>query len=895
MIAWRSDLYCAVDPDGGTEARAFDSAAASACYRNTDDGPTGWYPVGAGGVWHLGVHLWAGRGTPVRSVAPGRIVAAGLDTPEGAADRGHGSRGFVLVRHEVALPGQNDGVRFCVLYQGLTWSEQAVRTTPWLRRYRPGPPPADADEDDGPMLAVLREDVDVYARGRRAERPWARLQAGTIVEREAERRQGGRSWHRLRMHRGQCPHPQRHDHRRDSAIVWLPEGRGKPPFEPVRPVGAVVQTGLDRLRLRRVPGQGGQGKVTTLPERGALLQPLSVATADRQGERWQAVRVRLRPNPDREERTLAPFVPDERGRWAYGWVYDGRRYTGGRSALHRPDDDPAVRRALADGRVARLDARVEGGEVLGAVGPLEADPGWWGRAATGVHLEVFGAPGLADALPGERWVHATDDTDDDIFCDSEQVRLAAEADPDVRDGLLERFYDRAVGPAFGADTTAVAGRRVADVEAFRRLVVRTASPWAMNWERAAAANPAWAEAVDRKGASARELQGYAWWPAAEAAGVRLPVRTGGRAVVDHVHPIAWLEALHRALEPGGPAAYLEDPSIRLRRRKTDGWVNAGPAVTALQRDLLALGFDGGSVDGTYGAATQGAVVAFQVETYYHVEDGRLDPRAAFGLSRDAWEKKWAIDGQVGPMTKAALRAWRAAGLTAAFPRTINVAPEHPGGPMGYVRLDREYCAGGVYHYQSGVGGDQVWRDEIEWWGQPPLVYTLERVCRRWAEAGRPQIQIGDMTRPQGGTYWKMSLEYTRRTPAGRVWVDGKRVKATKPGQSQAVGRDGISYRTDHGTHNQGRSADVRPMVFNQDDVGRRVIAAPRRERSRHYDQLGTYRMLRVAIEECPRSKGVRMCERIYFNDEDMLRRASEMHIGIMKWASNHHHHAHIKV
>jgi hypothetical protein len=128
-----------------------------------------------------------------------------------------------------------------------------------------------------------------------------------------------------------------------------------------------------------------------------------------------------------------------------------------------------------------------------------------------------------------------------------------------------------------------------------------------------------------------------------------------------------------------------------------------------------------------------------------------------------------------------------------------------------------------------------------------------------------------------------------------VWVDGKRVKATKPGQSQAVGRDGISYRTDHGTHNQGRSADVRPMVFNQDDVGRRVIAAPRRERSRHYDQLGTYRMLRVAIEECPRSKGVRMCERIYFNDEDMLRRASEMHIGIMKWASNHHHHAHIKV
>jgi hypothetical protein len=312
-------------------------------------------------------------------------------------------------------------------------------------------------------------------------------------------------------------------------------------------------------------------------------------------------------------------------------------------------------------------------------------------------------------------------------------------------------------------------------------------------------------------------------------------------------------------------------------------------VTALQRDLLALGFDAGSVDGTYGAATQGAVVAFQVETYYHVQDGRLDPWTAFGLSRDAWGQAWAIDGRVGPMTKAALRAWTAAGLTAAFPRTINVAPEHPGGPMGYVMLDRDNCAGAVYHYQSGVAGDQVWRDEVEWWGQPPLVYTLERVCRKWAETGRPQIQIGDMTRPQGGTYWKMSLEYTRRTPAGRVWVDGKRVETGVP-YGSARGSDGEWYGVDHRTHDEGLSADLRPMVKSQNEIGRRTEW----KGDSHYDSERTADLIKEVYEAAPKSGGVSTCYLFYFNDPSIIE-GFETHSIPLERRANHDNHIHAMV
>lgn len=65
--------------------------------------------------------------------------------------------------------------------------------------------------------------------------------------------------------------------------------------------------------------------------------------------------------------------------------------------------------------------------------------------------------------------------------------------------------------------------------------------------------------------------------------------------------------------------------------------SSGPAVTALQTQLKALGFDPNGVDGQFGPGTKAAVIAFQ-------QNKGLTP-----------------DGKVGPLTKAALQAASAGG------------------------------------------------------------------------------------------------------------------------------------------------------------------------------------------------------------------------------------------
>ena len=62
----------------------------------------GYFPIGANTVWHGGVHLHVKRGTPVRAMWDGKLVAARLPDDVGKAGGHFGSRCFVLVSHEAS-------------------------------------------------------------------------------------------------------------------------------------------------------------------------------------------------------------------------------------------------------------------------------------------------------------------------------------------------------------------------------------------------------------------------------------------------------------------------------------------------------------------------------------------------------------------------------------------------------------------------------------------------------------------------------------------------------------------------------------------------------------------------------------------------------------------------
>ena len=285
-------------------------------------------------------------------------------------------------------------------------------------------------------------------------------------------------------------------------------------------------------------------------------------------------------------------------------------------------------------------------------------------------------------------------------------------------------------------------------------------------------------------------------------------------------------------------------------------------VADLQRDLWRFGLDPGSFTRTYGAGTQGAVVCFQIETYYHVIDGRLDPEDAFGQSEQVWIDTWAIDGIAGTGTKAALRAWLENDLRAEYPRTVNVATDakrylgndrySPVKPVGVILMNRQNTDGGAFHYQ-GEGRDRPELDESEWWGQPPIVYALERTIRKWYESTEVRVQIGDMSKPEGGEF--------------------------EP----------------HGSHSFGMTADIRPIVTSEEYVGRYTDLA-----SDHYDRAGSYRFLKLVIKESPKSNGKSLCRKILFNDrafrtnEIIDGETQNFYIRKVGAARNHHHHFHIQ-
>lgn len=81
----------------------------------------------------------------------------------------------------------------------------------------------------------------------------------------------------------------------------------------------------------------------------------------------------------------------------------------------------------------------------------------------------------------------------------------------------------------------------------------------------------------------------------------------------------------------GPAVAVSEPAMPVYRL-TDPLVS-GPDVRRIQESLQRSGFDPGTIDGMYGSRTMTAVAAFQ---------------RAHGL---------VVDGEVGPVTAAALAPW----------------------------------------------------------------------------------------------------------------------------------------------------------------------------------------------------------------------------------------------
>jgi N-acetyl-anhydromuramyl-L-alanine amidase AmpD/murein DD-endopeptidase MepM/ murein hydrolase activator NlpD len=92
----------------GLQGDAEVDAAARLYFLHTElAGKGGYYPIGLSGQWHGGVHLFAPRGTDVRAMTDGVVVAARNAEPGPL-----GSANFVLLRHEVLFGDPKDERRF---------------------------------------------------------------------------------------------------------------------------------------------------------------------------------------------------------------------------------------------------------------------------------------------------------------------------------------------------------------------------------------------------------------------------------------------------------------------------------------------------------------------------------------------------------------------------------------------------------------------------------------------------------------------------------------------------------------------------------------------------------------------------------------------------------------
>ncbi len=211
----------------GLQGDAEVEAAARVYYLHTElAGKGGYYPIGLSGQWHGGVHLFAHRGTEVRAMTDGVVVAARNAEPGPL-----GSANFVLLRHEVLFGDPKDERRFVFfsLYMHLLHFDPERDATDdekkgkkrtdeaaapeWMTlakqivtgkegeaepaaKAKKAKKSAEDDEDDAPkkeqpLLPAVGEGIDALRRGEVALFPLdgttaRRVAAGTVIGRVGE-------------------------------------------------------------------------------------------------------------------------------------------------------------------------------------------------------------------------------------------------------------------------------------------------------------------------------------------------------------------------------------------------------------------------------------------------------------------------------------------------------------------------------------------------------------------------------------------------------------------------------------------------------------------------------------------------------------------------------------
>lgn len=86
-----------VDLGGGL---AIEDAVIKQYYEGVERGARGFFPLGAAGTWHGGIHVYANPGAVVHACADGWVVACRLNSDPEAIKGPFGSTNFILVRHE---------------------------------------------------------------------------------------------------------------------------------------------------------------------------------------------------------------------------------------------------------------------------------------------------------------------------------------------------------------------------------------------------------------------------------------------------------------------------------------------------------------------------------------------------------------------------------------------------------------------------------------------------------------------------------------------------------------------------------------------------------------------------------------------------------------------------
>jgi hypothetical protein len=181
------------------------------------------------------------------------------------------------------------------------------------------------------------------------------------------------------------------------------------------------------------------------------------------------------------------------------------------------------------------------------------------------------------------------------------------------------------------------------------------------------------------------------------------------------------------------------------------------------------------------------------------------------------------------------------------------------------------------------------------------------VCREWANLDRwekeewddqvpPRIQIGDMCRPQGGTYWRIAPDEEQLTETDDGWatVTGDPVEANRSG-TYSRERNGTWYKIDHQGHAYGHVADVRPMVSKDNDVGEVInlgtalYADPVNEKK--YSLPHSQKFLNILENASPKSQGEHMLQTVLFGDEDIDVSTREYY----NQRDDHGNHYHIRV